>query len=115
MKRWGYWLGYAAFACAGFIIVLKHIFPVKQGGVFLLGFLWIWRAISLLLGLNTYYAQKFIRKDQIKLSICDMYLGIAWVLVSMSKHVLPIIFVALPNLIVSYILFRGYRNNTRSD
>ena len=115
MKKWGYWLGYAAFTCAGFIIVLKRILPVKQGGVFLFGVLWIWRAISLLLGFNTYYAQKFVRKDQIKLSICDMYMGIAWVLVSMSKQVLPIIIVSLPNLIVSYILFRRYRNNTQSD
>ena len=113
MKKLIYWIGYGCFVYFGFYATLKQILPVKSGSMFLLGLLWIWRSIALSSKIETHYAQKFSRRDQIILSVVDGCMGLSWVSLSLTEHskqLLPILLVSLPFLIASYFLFQRYRH-----
>jgi hypothetical protein len=107
-----YWFGYAAAVCAGFAICFTHLLPVKSGGMFFLGILWVWRGVSLALRLNPDYAQGLERKDQRILAGLDTGMGWAWIFLSLthlSEGIIPITLVSLPFLAASFVLFRRYR------
>lgn len=112
MKKWIYWIGYGCFVCAAFYVILKDILTVKSGGMFLFGVIWIWRSIALSLKIETSYAQKFSRRDQIILSVIDSCMGFSWVALSLTEYsqkLLPILLVSAPFIVASYFLFRRYR------
>ena len=91
----------------GAALSITGILPVENNTAFLLGLLWIWQGIALLMKLDTPRGGKYTRKIQIGLGICDIVLGTLWVpmaLMKFSNEAWPLLITAGPVLIAEIVL-----------
>ena len=101
-KKLIYWIGYLLLLAVGVWLSASKILSICNTTIFLLGLYWLWNAITLYLGWNPAFAQKYPRRALLGFAAAFAGLGIAWIAISfftLSNEALPMILVSLPFLI----------------
>lgn len=109
-----YWSVYGIFMAVGFVLSIFRILPVKNAVIFLLGLMWLWNGISLILKVNPQYAQIYERKDQLVISATTIGLGVSWSVLSctsLSNQAMPVILVSVFFLIPNFLIYHHYKKN----
>ena len=94
----------------GAALSIAGVLPVENIAEFLLGLVWIWHGIALLMKLDTPRGGRYSRKIQIGLGICDIVLGALWVPMSLMKfsaQAWPLLVTAGPVLIAEIVFSRS--------
>ena len=106
-----YWSVYGILMAVGIVLSIFHILPVKNTTVLLLGLMWIWAGVSVILKVNTHYAQKYERKQQLVFSASNIGMGVAWSILSctsLSGQAISVILISAPFLIPIFLIFLHY-------
>ena len=96
-----YWAGMAVSLILG--AVLPGMVPVRSGGLFLLGFFWIWNGLTTVLRCNPFFGGKYDRKREVILALTTVLMGAGWIGIAFldrSRQMIPMLLVTAPFLAV---------------
>ena len=102
MKNIIYWSVYIFLIGVGIVFSVNEVLPIHNTMIFLLGVMCFWTGVSIIIGVHTFYAQKYIRKYQMMIAVIITILGISWMAISctaLCDEAIPMLLVSLPFLL----------------
>lgn len=102
MKKKLYWLGYAVLLVGGIAISLSRLLPVCNTYIFLMGMVWAWTGLMMVLNL-TEYRKAYSRSETCKRihGIIFLVMGAVWVPLSLTplcNRGMPVLLCSAPFL-----------------